>query len=263
MFKALRLAVALLAVLSLPSSRNSRHRSSSTCVTGRARAWRPSTRASTINAGRLLQHVVRLHEPQLRGGARHSGRPEQHVRARRRSRAADAFRDPAAQGRLQRHRAEGLRQTRRWCGSSPRTARRDQVVATLKPVWQIDRLRTTRGGNSENVSSNLPPVVNVQIVTTQARRGSDDAERCRRPTTACRSGAAKPVGMTVLWAKYRGPGAVHVRGHRSRSSPTASASTIGDASASRASTSCRRSSTTAQASRPATSAITAAGPTRR
>src|SRR3954469_4337625 len=34
-----------------------------------------------------------------------------------------------------------------------------QVVATLKPVWQIDRLRTTRGGNSENVSSNLPPEV--------------------------------------------------------------------------------------------------------
>src|SRR2546427_4550587 len=33
----------------------------------------------------------------------------------------------------------------------------DQVVATLKPVWQIDRLRTTRGGNSEKVSSNLPP----------------------------------------------------------------------------------------------------------
>src|SRR6185295_5398473 len=32
-----------------------------------------------------------------------------------------------------------------------------QVVATLKPVWQIDRLRTTRGGNSENISSNLPP----------------------------------------------------------------------------------------------------------
>src|SRR5438876_2785147 len=36
-----------------------------------------------------------------------------------------------------------------------------QVVATLKPVWQIDRLRTTRGGNSEKVSSNLPPVVTV------------------------------------------------------------------------------------------------------
>src|SRR5882724_1450979 len=36
-----------------------------------------------------------------------------------------------------------------------------QVVATLKPVWQIDRQRTTRGGNSEKISSNLPPVVTV------------------------------------------------------------------------------------------------------
>src|SRR2546430_4232108 len=39
-----------------------------------------------------------------------------------------------------------------------------QVVATLKPVWQIDRLRTTRGGNSEKVSSNLPP--DVTLTTT-------------------------------------------------------------------------------------------------
>src|SRR5262249_9999424 len=38
-----------------------------------------------------------------------------------------------------------------------------QVVATLKPVWQIDRLRTTRGGNSENISSNLPPAVTLSL----------------------------------------------------------------------------------------------------
>src|SRR5712664_2945804 len=37
-----------------------------------------------------------------------------------------------------------------------------KVVGTLKPVWQIDRLRTTRGGNSEKISSNLPPEVNVR-----------------------------------------------------------------------------------------------------
>src|ERR1044071_2631578 len=41
----------------------------------------------------------------------------------------------------------------------------EQVVATLKPVWQIDRLRTTRGGNSEKVSSNLPPVVTTQVTS--------------------------------------------------------------------------------------------------
>src|SRR4029453_12090140 len=36
-----------------------------------------------------------------------------------------------------------------------------QVVAALKPVWQIDRRRATRGGNSEKIDSNLPPVVTV------------------------------------------------------------------------------------------------------
>src|SRR5882672_3591581 len=46
-----------------------------------------------------------------------------------------------------------------------------QVVATLKPVWQIDRLRTTRGGNSEKVSSNLPPIVNVST-TNQTATGA-------------------------------------------------------------------------------------------
>src|SRR5947209_787566 len=44
----------------------------------------------------------------------------------------------------------------------------EQVIATLKPVWQIDRLRTTRGGNSEKVSSNLPPVVNVAVADQSA-----------------------------------------------------------------------------------------------
>jgi len=83
--------------------------------------------------------------------------------------------------------------------------RTDQVVATLKPVWQIDRLRTTRGGNSENVSSNLPPVVNVQIAkqedasATLSVSATDDGLPKRR---------GEAVGMTVLWAKYRGPGAV-------------------------------------------------------
>src|ERR1019366_2759988 len=84
-----------------------------------------------------------------------------------------------------------------------------QVVATLKPVWQIDRQRTTRGGNSENISSNLPPVVSVQasaqilpaptanmMLTLSA---TDDGLPKRR---------GEPIGMTVMWAKYRGPGDV-------------------------------------------------------
>ena len=65
-----------------------------------------------------------------------------------------------------------------------------QVVGTLKPVWQIDRLRTTRGGNSEKISSNLPPVVTVQASESDAAAPARDARACRPPTTACRSGAA-------------------------------------------------------------------------
>jgi len=81
----------------------------------------------------------------------------------------------------------------------------EQVVATLKPVWQIDRLRTTRGGNSEKVSSNLPPAVTVAMTNqsstsaTLSVSATDDGLPKRR---------GEPVGMTVLWSKYRGPGAV-------------------------------------------------------
>jgi hypothetical protein len=80
-----------------------------------------------------------------------------------------------------------------------------QVVATLKPVWQIDRLRTTRGGNSEKISSNLPPVVTVSTSNQTASTAmltvtaTDDGLPARR---------GQPIGMTVLWAKYRGPGTV-------------------------------------------------------
>jgi hypothetical protein len=91
-----------------------------------------------------------------------------------------------------------------------------KVVGTLKPVWQIDRLRTTRGGNSEKITSNLPPVVNVQpSVRGLAAPGSltltvsatDDGLPKRR---------GEPVGMTVIWAKYRGPGAVTFSAPQSR-----------------------------------------------
>src|SRR5437870_2277974 len=94
--------------------------------------------------------------------------------------------------------------------------RTDQVIATLKPVWQIDRLRTTRGGNSERVSSNLPPVVSLQPADrTLAAPGSltltvsatDDGLPKRR---------GEPVGMTVMWAKYRGPGSVTLSAAQSR-----------------------------------------------
>jgi len=79
------------------------------------------------------------------------------------------------------------------------------VTATLNRVWQIDRRRTTRGGNSENINSNLPPAVTVKIVSqkdavaTLSVDATDDGLPKRR---------GEPVGMTVLWAKYRGPGDV-------------------------------------------------------
>ena len=64
----------------------------------------------------------------------------------------------------------------------------EQVIATLKPVWQIDRERTTRGGNSEKISSNLPPVVKVDV-TNQSAAGA--TLTCLRPTTACPRAAAR------------------------------------------------------------------------
>ena len=41
----------------------------------------------------------------------------QHLRARRRSRPADALHDAPAQGRVQGHRPEGVRRQDSWCGS--------------------------------------------------------------------------------------------------------------------------------------------------
>jgi len=80
-----------------------------------------------------------------------------------------------------------------------------QVVATLKPVWQIDRLRTTRGGNSEKVSSNLPPEVTLGP-TNQTAAGATITVTAKDDGLPARRG--QPVGMTVLWAKFRGPGDV-------------------------------------------------------
>jgi hypothetical protein len=85
------------------------------------------------------------------------------------------------------------------------------VAATLKPVWQIDRRRTTRGGNSERISSNLPPVVDVQPST----KTLDASGSLTLTTSATDDGLPKrrgePIGMTVMWQKYRGPGAVTFR----------------------------------------------------
>jgi hypothetical protein len=83
-----------------------------------------------------------------------------------------------------------------------------QVVATLKPVWQIDRQRTTRGGNSEKISSNLPPVVTVQASAPTVAASSSTTLTLAATDDGLPKRRGEPVGMTVLWAKYRGPGDV-------------------------------------------------------
>ena len=83
-----------------------------------------------------------------------------------------------------------------------------QVTGTLRPVWMIDRLRTTRGGNSEQVNSNTPPAVTVDPVDQIVR----DHEIAALAVTATDDGLPKKngqaLGMTIVWAKYRGPGVV-------------------------------------------------------
>ena len=84
----------------------------------------------------------------------------------------------------------------------------ETIIGTLNRVWQIDRNRTTRGGNSQNINSNTPPVVTVEPASVSvARTGS-----ARLTIAATDDGLpvrqGKVVGMTVEWEKYRGPGAV-------------------------------------------------------
>ena len=83
-----------------------------------------------------------------------------------------------------------------------------QVTGTLSPVWMIDRKYTTRGANIENPYSNTPPVVTVEpmdktIATKETLSLAVSATDDGRPV---RNG--KPIGMTMEWEKYRGPGNV-------------------------------------------------------
>ena len=85
---------------------------------------------------------------------------------------------------------------------------KQQVAATLSPVWMIDRKYTTRGANIENPYSNLPPEVKLEfaektISVSEALPIGFSATDDGRPL---RQG--KPIGMTFAWGKYRGPGTV-------------------------------------------------------
>lgn len=85
---------------------------------------------------------------------------------------------------------------------------KQQVAATLSPVWMIDRRYTTRGANIENPYSNLPPQVTLDFaektISTPGEleiglSATDDGRPQRQ---------GKPIGMTFAWGKYRGPGLV-------------------------------------------------------
>ena len=86
----------------------------------------------------------------------------------------------------------------------------EQVAGSLKPVWMIDRNRTTRGGNSEQINSNTPPV--VQVETPEATLDAPGTLRLNISATddGLPARGGKPVGLTASWAKYRGPGAVRL-----------------------------------------------------
>jgi hypothetical protein len=89
----------------------------------------------------------------------------------------------------------------------------ESVAGTLTPVWQIDRHRTTRGGNSQNINSNTPPVVTIApaaqtIVQRSSASLAVSATDDGLPKRRSEGGERGPIGMTVEWAKYRGPGTV-------------------------------------------------------
>ena len=85
-----------------------------------------------------------------------------------------------------------------------------QVSGSLNPVWMIDRLRTTRGGNSEKVNSNTPPVVTIDPQEQTVLLPNSGSVKLNVSATddGLPKRAGKTVGMTVIWSKYRGPGAV-------------------------------------------------------
>jgi hypothetical protein len=84
----------------------------------------------------------------------------------------------------------------------------EKVRGTLDRVWMIDRLRTTRGGNIETINSNTPPVVKVEQMQQSIANGSMAKLDISATDDGLPQRNGKPVGMTVVWEKYRGPGSV-------------------------------------------------------
>ena len=85
----------------------------------------------------------------------------------------------------------------------------EKVSGSLDRVWMIDRKFTTRGGNIEAIASNTPPVVTIAESTlTIPQSGVANLNISATDDGLPTNRTGKPIGMTVRWAKYRGPGAV-------------------------------------------------------
>jgi len=83
-----------------------------------------------------------------------------------------------------------------------------QVVGTLDRVWIIDRKYTTRGANIENPFSNTPPVVTVDPMQASIAKSDGLALSLSATDDGRPLRNGKPIGMTMDWVKYRGPGNV-------------------------------------------------------
>jgi hypothetical protein len=84
----------------------------------------------------------------------------------------------------------------------------ESITATLNRVWQIDRNRTTRGGNSQQIDSNTPPVVTAQPTRLSVPKEGAAKISVSATDDGLPKRQGKSVGMTVEWEKYRGPGLV-------------------------------------------------------
>src|SRR6516225_3749499 len=96
-----------------------------------------------------------------------------------------------------------------------RTRSDGQGVRDVEPGWLIDRLRTTRGGNSEKINSNTPPQVVVQPFEASIAEPGSVTFKLAATDDGLPARAGKPVGMTAMWSKYRGPGIVRFEPARS------------------------------------------------
>ena len=136
---------------------------------------------------RHVHHGLRLHEPELRGGARYSGRGRQHASspASRRSGPADALLPAPPAVRVQGPRAEGLGQEGSRLDAERRTAR------PRRPTR-----RCCRSGNSARSSTRRIAAARPRSPTRRNRTQAPtiSLRRCRPPSVPaaarCRSSPA-------------------------------------------------------------------------